>query len=114
MAVAKLNIGAAELHEIQEIFRLSETELARLFGVSRPALAKWRLRGVPVERVADVDRIRELAGYFKKRFISGRVPQIVRNSGKGLGGKSVLETLAEGGVEPVYAYLEQLFSYIPK
>lgn len=115
MALAKApSVGARELDRIQAIFGLSDAELARLFGVSRPAVAKWRMRGVPVERVADVDRVCELAGYFRKRFIAGRIPQIVRNRGKGLGGKSVLATVSEKGVEPVYAYLEQLFSYTPR
>jgi hypothetical protein len=114
MAVPKpATIGTRELDQIQNVFGLSETELARVFRVTRPAVAKWRARGVPVERVADVDRVCELAGYFRKKFIPARVPQIVRNPGKGLGGKSVLQTIAERGVEPVYAYLEQLFSYTP-
>ena len=63
-------------------------------------------------RAADVDRIRELALVFLRKFAPARVPQIVRTRGEGLGGRSVLEVLAEGGVEPVYAYLERLFSYL--
>ena len=104
-------IGPRELDTIQGIFGLSDAELAKLFGVSRAAVAKWRVRGVPVERVAEVDRVSELATYFRRRFIPARIPQIVRNPGKGFAGKSVLQTLAQHGVEPVYAYLEQLFSY---
>ncbi|GAC1414743.1 MAG: hypothetical protein NVSMB64_24990 [Candidatus Velthaea sp.] len=93
---------------------MSETELAALFGVSRPAIAKWRTRGVPPERSADVDRVRELSGYFTKKFVRVRVPQIVRTPGRGLAGKTVLAVLAEDGVDPVYAYLERLFSYVPQ
>jgi hypothetical protein len=106
-------IGADALDEIRGRFGLSEDALAALFAVSRPAIAKWRLRGVPVERAADVDRVRELAGYFGRRFIAVRIPQIVRTPGKGLAGKSVLEILAEGDVDRVYSYLEGLFSYTP-
>jgi transcriptional regulator with XRE-family HTH domain len=106
-------IGAGALDEIRRRFGLSEDELAALFGVSRPAIAKWRLRGVPVVRAADVDRVRELAGYFGRRFIAARIPQIVRTRGKGLGGKTVLAVLAEGGIDRVYSYLEGLFSYAP-
>ncbi len=106
-------IGAGALDEIRERFGLSEEELARLFGVSRPAIAKWRLRGVPVGRAADVDRVRELSVYFGQRFSAARIPQIVRTPGKGLGGNTVLAVLGEGGVDRVYAYLERLFSYMP-
>jgi hypothetical protein len=101
------------LDEIRVRFALSEDELAALFGVKAPALATWRLRGVPVERAADIDRVRELAGYFGQRFNAARIPRIVRTPGKGLGGKTVLAVVAEGGVDRVYAYLERLFSYIP-
>ena len=64
-------------------------------------------------RAADVDRVRELSEVFLRKFIPARVPQIVRTPGKGLGGKSVLEVVAESGVEPIYAYLERLFAYMP-
>jgi hypothetical protein len=104
-------IGADALDEIRGRFGLSEDELAALFGVSRPAVTKWRVRGVPVDRAAEVDRVRELAGYFGRRFMAARIPQIVRTPGKGLTGKTVLAVIAAGGVDRVYAYLESLFSY---
>lgn len=113
MSAASHRIGAGALDEIRGRFGISEDELAGLFGVTRPAIAKWRLRGVPVARAADVDRVRELAGYFGRRFVAARIPQIVRTPGKGLAGKTVLDVLAEGGVDRVYAYLERLFSYVP-
>ena len=109
---AENRIGAPALDEIRENFGLSEDELAALFAVSRPAIAKWRQRSVPFERSADVDRARELSQYFVRRFIPARVPQIVRTPGKGLGGQTVLNVVARVGVEPVYAYLERLFSYV--
>jgi predicted transcriptional regulator len=103
--------GSDALDDIRRTFGLSETELAALCGVKRPSIAKWRLRGVPIERVADVDRVRELSGYFAQRFVAVRISQIVRTPGKGLRGKTVLAVIARSGVEPVYAYLERLFSY---
>lgn len=106
-------IGADALDEIRARFALSEDELATLFAVSRPAIAKWRQCGVPVNRAADVDRVRELAGYFGRRFIAARIPQIVRTPGKGLAGNTVLAVIAERGIDRVYAYLESLFSYTP-
>jgi hypothetical protein len=55
--------------------------------------------------------VRQLARYFGRCFIAARVPQIVRTPGNGLAGKTVLEVLAEGRIDRVYAYLERLFSY---
>ena len=106
-------IGAEAIDQIRSAFGLSTEELASLFHVTRPAVAQWRENGVPVTRGADVDRVRELSQVFLRKFIPARVPQIVRTPGKGLGGKSVLQVIAESGVEPVYAYLERLFAYTP-
>jgi hypothetical protein len=111
MTVAIHRAGSEALDNICRTFGLNETDLAALFGVTRPSIAKWRLRGVPVERVADVDRVRELARYCARRFIAVRIPQIVRTSSKGLGGKSMLAVIGQSGVEPMYAYLDCLFSY---
>ncbi|HMD03480.1 MAG TPA: helix-turn-helix transcriptional regulator [Candidatus Baltobacteraceae bacterium] len=106
-------IGAEVIDQIRSAFGLSTADVAALFGVTRPAVQQWRVNGVPVTRAADVDRVRELSEVFLRKFIPARVPQIVRTPGRGLGGKSVLAIIAEGGVEPVYAYLERLFAYTP-
>ena len=42
------------LDPIAETLELNETELARLFGVSRQAVGQWRERGVPSNRMAKV------------------------------------------------------------
>ena len=109
--VAARRLNGTDLEQIRNAFGISEVELGALFGVTRQAIAKWRKHGVPFDRSAEVDRVRQLAEYFHRRFRSERVPQIVRNPGRGLHGKSVLDTIARHGVDPVYAYLERLFSY---
>ena len=40
------------LDPVAETLELSETELGRLFGVSRQAVGQWRERGVPSNRMA--------------------------------------------------------------
>lgn len=42
------------------------------------------------------------------------IPRVVRTTGGMLGNRTVLAVISEDGVEPVYAYLEQLFAYIPR
>jgi len=102
---------AGAIDEIAKIFGLSDTALARLFDVSRQALAKWRRNGVPLSRGADVDRLLEVARVFKARLKAERIPQIVLTPAKGLGGKTVLGVLEGDGVEPVFRYLHRLYSY---
>lgn len=103
--------AAQSLGQIQNNFGLSEGELAELFGLTRQAVQQWRMRGVPNKRIADVDRIAELARVLKRRLLPKRLPQIVRTPAKGLQGRTVLETLAQFGVDRVYRYLEELYSY---
>jgi len=99
------------IDEIRQIFGLSETAFARLFGVSRQAVEKWRRQGVPPARTADLDRLQEIARVFKERLIEARIPQIVRTPAAGLGDRTVLDVLEAEGVEPVYRYLHRLYSY---
>lgn len=96
---------------IQEAFGLSDGELGALFNVSRQAAQQWKLRAVPPARVADVARVADLAGVLKRRLRAERLPQIVRTPGRGLQGRSVLDVIAKSGVNPVYEYLERLYSY---
>lgn len=99
------------LDQIAAIFGLTDSGVADLFAVSRGTVARWRSAGIPNKRSADVDRVRELATYFERRFIRARIPEIVRTPSGALGGKSVLTVITERGVDPVYGYLERLFSY---
>lgn len=97
--------------EIRQIFGLSEARVARLFGVSRQAVDKWRVAGVPPSRLADVDRVLEIAHVFKKRLKAERIPQIVTTPAKGLDGSTVLDVLEKRGPDPVFRYLHTLYSY---
>ncbi len=106
--------AAQTLGQIQSTFGLSEGELADLFSLSRQAVQQWRIRGVPNNRMADVDRIRELTRILKRRLIAKRLPQIVRTPSRGLQGHTLLETLKLHGVDRVYRYLEELYSYTGK
>lgn len=109
LTLEKKNIRAID--QIRQIFGLSETRVARLFGVSRQAVEKWRVAGVPGSRSADVDRVLEIAHVFKKRLKAERIPQIVSTPAKGLDGSTVLEVLETRGPEPIYRYLHALYSY---
>jgi transcriptional regulator with XRE-family HTH domain len=111
MAVATLAPHAEAIRRIKELFGLSDAELASLFGVKRQALAYWRTHGVPPGRMADVDRISELAERFGRTFKPARIPQIVRTPGRGLSNRTVLEVLAKDGPQPIFDYLYRLLSF---
>lgn len=112
MAMAQIEVrGTPALDRVQHAFQLTGSELGALFGVTRQAVEQWRVRGVPVQRSADVDRVAEAAAIFTETFIPARVPQIVRTPGRGLHGRTVLEVLATDGAVPVLEYLYGLLNF---
>jgi hypothetical protein len=107
-----LGVDASDqLNFLKEAFGLSETQLGVLFKVTRQATSQWRLRGIPPERSAQVDRIVELAQFLQRRLIPQRIPEIVRTPAKGLGGEHMLDVLRERGPVPVFNYVLGLAAY---
>ncbi len=101
----------AELDDIARIFGISETGLGRLFRVERQSVSEWRKKGVPLTRRASVERVADLARALEREIVPSRIPEVVNTKDKWLDGRSILETIAIGGPEPVYGYLHRLFAY---
>jgi len=98
---------------IATVFGLSDAELGDLFRISRRSMSRWRAEGVPAARRNDVVEVRTLAGELARKFITERLPAIVRAKaqnpcGGGLGGRSILQAVREEGVSPVYRAIEEL------
>lgn len=80
-----------ELGRVLDVWGLSQSEAAVLFGVSRQALSKWLHRGVPAERitaVADLSAATDLLVRYLKRE---RIPAVVRRPAPALQGRSLIE-----------------------
>lgn len=105
--------GLRSLAAIEHTFGLSKSALGRIFGISRQAVDEWLDKGVPAGRIADVQRLADLAHALKRRFIAERIPQIARAGIPGLGGRSILDAVATDGPVVVAELLERAFSYIP-
>lgn len=101
------------LDELVRIFGVSSGEAAQIFGVSRQAVDQWRQNGVPADRLADVERVRDVGRVLYDELIPERIPQVARNPARGLAYRSILEVLAEeGGAERVRAYLARLYAFV--
>lgn len=104
--------GWAALHEIQTILGLSTAELASLFGVSRQAVDQWYQSALPAGRIAEVERVRDVARVLYEELIPERIPQVVRSPARGLRGHTILQVLAQPeGADQVRAYLGRLYSF---
>ena len=110
--VLRLMGSVSALEEIQQVLGLSSAEAGAVFGVSRQAVDQWRRNGVPADRVADVERVRDIARVLYEELIPERIPQVVRNRARGLGDQSILQVLAQpDGAERVRGYLARLYSF---
>jgi hypothetical protein len=110
--VLRVTGSVSALEEIQQTLGLSSAEAGALFGVTRQAVDQWRKNGVPTDRVADVERTRDVARVLYEELIPERIPQVVRNPARGLGDRSILQVLGErDGTERVRAYLARLYAF---
>ncbi len=94
-----------------ETWGLRQAEAARLFGVSRQAIGKWRRRGVPPERaeaVADLAAATDLLVHHLKR---DRIPAVVRRPIPPLGGVSLVDLLGQGDTRAVLAACRDMFRF---
>jgi bifunctional DNA-binding transcriptional regulator/antitoxin component of YhaV-PrlF toxin-antitoxin module len=97
--------------ETQEIFRLSQTEIAAVFGVSPSTIALWRAGGIPKSQLTNVELLHDLALLFRKEFKPSRISEIIRTKDAWLGDRTAIEVIQAEGVAPIYRYLARLFEY---
>ena len=93
------------------VWGLSQSEAARLFGVSRQAVSKWIDTGVPVERseaIADLAAATDLLVHYLKR---DRISAVVRRPSARLANRSLMELLADGQTEATLAACREMFDF---
>ncbi len=77
------------------VWGLTQSDAARLFGVSRQAVGKWLRAGVPSERavaVADLGAATDLLVRYLRRE---RIPAVVRRAAAVTGGRSLVEVAGD-------------------
>jgi hypothetical protein len=99
------------LDPIAETLELSETELGRLFGVSRQAVGQWRERGVPSSRKAKVATVAAICDLLGHRLIAERIPGIARRPAKAYGGLSMLEMIERDRQDELQARIRRSFDW---
>ena len=99
------------LERILQAWALNQSEAARLFGVSRQALGKWLVRGVPSERVqaiADLSAATDLLVRYLKR---DRIGAVVRRPAAALDGQSLLDLVAASRTRDVLEACRSMFDF---
>jgi len=99
------------LDPIAETLGLNETELARLFGVRRQAIAQWRERGIPSARQAKAATIAAVCDLLRHRLKPERVPGIARRPAPAYGGLSMLEMIERDRHERLQELIRRSFEW---
>lgn len=87
---------APPLDRVQEIFGLSNTDTASMFGVSRQAVQQWHERGVPEAHLERLDNLLALGELLERKLKPGRVPLVARRPADAYGGLSMLDMVTAG------------------
>jgi hypothetical protein len=102
---------ASQLRRFLDVWGLSASEAARLFGVSRQALSKWLAQGLPADRmmtIADLAAATDLLVHYLK---ADRVPAAVRRKAERLGQRSLIDLVGEGDSRGVLEACRAMFDF---
>lgn len=103
--------AAASLQHVLTVWDLSQSEAARLFGVSRQAISKWLDSGAPPDRammIADLAAATDLLTHYLKR---DRIPAVVRRPIGALGGVSLTDLFARADTQALLVACREMFSF---
>jgi hypothetical protein len=99
------------LDPIAETFELTETELGRLFGVSRQAVGQWRDRGVPSNRMAKVSTVAAICDLLRHRLQPERIPGIARRGAGAYSGLSMLQMIERDRQDELQTLIRRSFDW---
>ncbi len=105
------NDATVLLDEISSTFGLSQTELARLFGVRRQAVGEWAQRGIPALRQAKAASLAGLCDLLRHHLRAERIPGIARTPAPAYGGATMLEMIEQNRYEELRELTRQSFDW---
>lgn len=103
--------NADALKRILSIWGLSQSDAARVFGVSRQAISKWFDVGVPAERAIVVAELGAATDLLVRHLKRDRVAAVVRRPASRLGNQSLLDCLFAQQHERVLDACRQMFTF---
>ncbi|MFT4564423.1 MAG: DNA-binding XRE family transcriptional regulator [Gammaproteobacteria bacterium] len=90
---------------------LSQSETARLLGISRQAVGKWIERGAPADRakmIGDLAAATDLLVHYIKR---DRIPAVVRRPIPAMNNHSLVDLLERGDTPLLLATCREMFDF---
>jgi hypothetical protein len=99
------------LARLMRLFKLSKSELGRLFGVSRQAVDGWLAHGVPADREEKLATLLALADLLERKLKTERIPGIARRAADAYGGKTMLELIADDRQRELLGLVRDSFAW---
>lgn len=83
---------------LSEELALTGGELALLFGVSDDVVRRWIDHGIPSDRLTHLDDMARTVILLRGKLKPGQLPEVARRSADRLGGRTLIEAMAEDAV----------------
>ncbi|MEQ9451284.1 MAG: hypothetical protein RJQ07_06835 [Pseudomonadales bacterium] len=103
--------NAEALRRILSIWDLSQSDAARIFGVSRQAISKWFDTGVPADRAVSIADLGAATDLLVRHLKRDRVPGVVRRPASRLGNRSLVDLLMQQGFAEVLEACRAMFAF---
>ena len=94
-----------------EVWNVSQTEAARVFGVSRQAVSKWLRQGIPPERAVAISDLAAATDLLVLHLKRDRIPAVVRRPIQALGGITLMDLLAQGDTRTLLETCRDMFRF---
>ena len=94
-----------------EVWNVSQTEAARVFGVSRQAVSKWLRQGIPPERATAISDLAAATDLLVLHLKRDRIPAVVRRPIRTLGGITLMDLLAQGDTRTLLETCRDMFRF---
>ncbi len=109
--LAELAQDGTAAAKIRRAFDINLTELGRLFGVSRQAVAQWPEGEIPAGKRGKAGVILATADLLEHRLKSGRLPLVARKPAAAYGGLTMVEMIEQDRHEELLDSVRNSFDY---
>ena len=99
------------LERIAGTFDLTQTDLGRLFGVRRQAIAQWIHEGIPPARQPKVLTVARIAELLERNLIAERIPAIARTPARAYGELTMLQMIEQDRHEELLERVQRSFDW---
>jgi hypothetical protein len=107
----ELSGRGSEPARLMAAWKLSISDMARLFGVTRQAVQQWLEDGVPAARQPKLLQILRIGDLLERNLQPSRIPAVVRSDAGAYGGRSMLELIADDRHDELLESVERSFDW---